>query len=87
MIFNKFKYLNIAIYISLFLIAFLTRYYLLEDRNSWFDEWHSIYVSDPNISNEETFLRYYGKKVIISYQNIILFILIHIKIFSIIWLC
>ena len=62
MIFNKFKYLNIVIYISLFLIALLTRYYLLEDRNSWFDEWHSIYVSDPSISNEETFLRYYGNK-------------------------
>ena len=34
----------------------------MEDRNSWHDEWHSIYVSDPNISNEETLLRYYGDK-------------------------
>ncbi len=62
MIFKKFKYLNIAIYISLILIAFLTRYFLLEDRNSWHDEWHSIYVSDPSISNDETLLRYYGDK-------------------------
>ena len=59
---EKFKYLNIAIYISLILIAFLTRYFLLEDRNSWHDEWHSIYVSDPSISNDETLLRYYGDK-------------------------
>ena len=42
--------------------AFLTRYFLLEDRNSWHDEWHSIYVSDPSISNDETLLRYYGDK-------------------------
>ncbi len=62
MIFKKSKYLNITIYIFLILIALLTRYYLLEDRNSWHDEWHSIYVSDPNISNEETLLRYYGDK-------------------------
>ncbi len=61
-IFKKFKYLDIAIYLSLILLALLTRYYLLEDRNSWHDEWHSIYVSDPNISNEETLLRYYGDK-------------------------
>ena len=48
--------------LGLILVAFLTRYYLLEDRNSWHDEWHSIYVSDPNISNEETLSRYYGDK-------------------------
>ena len=79
MIFKKSKYLNITIYIFLILIAFLSRYYLFEDRNSWHDEWHSIYVSDPNISNEETFLRYYGDKgdYILSeyYPSLYLFIL------------
>ena len=62
MIFKKTKYLNIIIYAFLILVAFFTRYYLFEDRNSWFDEWHSIYVSDPNISSDETLLRYFGKK-------------------------
>ncbi len=62
MIFKKTKYLNIVIYASLILVAFFTRYYLFEERNSWFDEWHSIYVSDPNISSDETLLRYFGKK-------------------------
>ena len=61
-ILRKLKYLNILTYVSLILVALLTRYYLLEDRNSWHDEWHSIYVADPNISNEETLLRYYGDK-------------------------
>ena len=58
------KFLNkkLFIYLIFILIAFFTRYYLFEDRNSWHDEWHSIYVADPNISNSETMLRYYGDK-------------------------
>ena len=60
----KKKNLNnkIFIYFIFIFIAFLTRYYLFEERNSWFDEWHSIYVADPNISNDETMLRYYGDR-------------------------
>ncbi|MBD1157700.1 hypothetical protein IDG98_00575 [Pelagibacterales bacterium SAG-MED17] len=35
---------------------------MLEDKNSWHDEWHSIYVSDPNIDNSETLKRFWGDK-------------------------
>ena len=43
-------------------IGFLLRYHLFEEKNSWHDEWHSIYVSDPNISLHETLKRYWGDK-------------------------
>ena len=56
------NYKRISIYIFLTFLAFICRYYLFDGRDSWHDEWHSIYVSDPNISNTETFLRYYGDK-------------------------
>lgn len=56
------KFKIILIYISLIFLAFFTRYYLFEDRNSWFDEWHSIYVADPTISHDKTMARYYGDK-------------------------
>lgn len=59
---KKFIDNKLFVYFILILVAFLTRYYLFEDRNSWHDEWHSIYVADPNISNDETMLRYYGDK-------------------------
>ena len=56
---KKYKFL---IYAITTFVGFWLRYYLLEDRNSWHDEWHSIYVSDPNISFEETIDRYLGNK-------------------------
>ena len=59
---KKFVNNKLFVYFIFILVAFLTRYYLFEDRNSWHDEWHSIYVADPNISNNETMLRYYGDK-------------------------
>jgi 4-amino-4-deoxy-L-arabinose transferase-like glycosyltransferase len=59
---KKLNYNNTIIYFLLIIIAFAARFYLIDDRNSWHDEWHSIYVADPNISNEKTFLRYYGDK-------------------------
>ncbi len=59
---KKFTNNKLFVYFILILVAFFTRYYLFEDRNSWHDEWHSIYVADPDISNDETFLRYYGNK-------------------------
>ena len=55
-------YKKIFIYLLLTLIAFICRFYLFEGRNSWHDEWHSIYVADPNISNELTMQRFYGDK-------------------------
>ena len=61
MISNKnLKY--ILIYIFFTFLAFICRYYLFDGRDSWHDEWHSIYVADPNISNELTLQRFYGDK-------------------------
>lgn len=57
---KNFKY--ISIYIFFTILAFICRFYLFEGRNSWHDEWHSIYVADPNISNEYTLQRFYGDK-------------------------
>ena len=53
---------KIYTYFLFTLIAFICRYYLFEGRDSWHDEWHSIYVADPNISNELTLQRFYGDK-------------------------
>ena len=44
------------------IIAFICRYYLFDGRNSWHDEWHSIYVADPSITNKLTLQRFYGDK-------------------------
>ncbi len=52
----------ILIFVIITIIGFFIRFYLFQDRNSWHDEWHSIYVSDPNISNIETFKRFWGEK-------------------------
>ena len=59
---NQSKVNIVLIYFFITLIALLSRLYLFEDRNSWHDEWHSIYVSDPTIYNNETLERYYGDK-------------------------
>ena len=75
------KILNNKIFIYIFftLIAFFARYYLFDGRESWFDEWHSIYVADPNVTTEETLKRYYGNKgdhfLVEFYPNTYLFIL------------
>ena len=53
---------KIFIYIFFTILSFLTRYYLFEGRESWHDEWHTIYVADPNLSTAETLARYYGDK-------------------------
>ena len=58
----KFFYNKFSIYIILTIIAFLVRFFLLDGRESWHDEWHSIYVSDPSISFAETMNRFYGDK-------------------------
>lgn len=56
------KYKRLFVYLLITFIAFISRYYLFEGRNSWHDEWHSIYVADPTISNELTLKRFYGDK-------------------------
>ena len=53
---------NIFVYFFLTLLGFYLRFYLLEDRNSWHDDWHSVYVSDPNIPFADTVARYLGDK-------------------------
>ena len=58
----KFLYNKYSIYFILTSVAFLVRYFLLEGRESWHDEWHSIYVSDPNINFSDTMKRFYGDK-------------------------
>ncbi len=57
---DKTKWMLIFLIITL--IAFFIRFYLFEGRNSWHDEWHSIYVADPNITNEVTLNRFWGEK-------------------------
>ena len=60
---NFYKNLKkIHIYLLFTILAFICRYYLFDGRNSWGDEWHSLYVSDPSISNELTLQRFYGDK-------------------------
>ena len=61
MYFNK-NYKSLHVYLLFTFIAFVCRYYLFDGRDSWHDEWHSIYVADPNISNELTLQRFYGDK-------------------------
>ena len=60
----NYKILNNKIFIYIFftILSFLTRYYLFEGRESWHDEWHTIYVAKPDISTTETLARYYGDK-------------------------
>ena len=59
--YNK-NYKKINIYLLFTFIAFICRYYLFDGRNSWGDEWHSLYVSDPSITNDLTLKRFYGDK-------------------------
>ncbi len=55
-------YKKIYIYLLFTAIAFICRYYLFSGRDSWHDEWHSIYVADPSIANKLTLQRFYGDK-------------------------
>ena len=77
----NYKILNNKIFIYIFftILSFLTRYYLFEGRESWNDEWHTIYVANPDISTAETLARYYGDKggtfLIEFYPHIYIFIL------------
>tara|TARA_B100000029_G_scaffold365815_1_gene359172 strand:+ start:1005 stop:2426 length:1422 start_codon:yes stop_codon:yes gene_type:complete len=59
---NKILENRIFIYIFFTILSFLVRYYLFEGRESWHDEWHTIYVAKPDLSTTETLARYYGDK-------------------------
>ena len=52
----------VLLFIIITILSIFLRYYLFEIRNSWHDEWHSIYVADPNIPNSETLKRFWGDK-------------------------
>ena len=82
---NKIFNNKIFVYIFFTILSFIVRYYLFEGRDSWHDEWHSIYVSNPNITNAETFVRYYGNKgdatLTEFYPPLYLFILKYIFLF------
>ena len=77
----NYKILNNKIFLYIFftILSFLTRYYLFEGRESWHDEWHSIYVAKPYLSTAETLTRYYGDKggtfLVEFYPSLYLFIL------------
>ena len=53
---------KIFIYIFFTILSFLTRYYLFEGRESWHDEWHSIYVAKPYLSTAETLASFFYKQ-------------------------
>lgn len=56
------KYKKILMYLTITLIALVMRLYVMNDKKSWHDEWHSIYVSAPNIEHSQTMNRYWGDK-------------------------
>ena len=49
------------IFLIIFL-GFIIRYYYFIGVDAWFDEWNMLYTVDPNISNEDTWKRYYGDR-------------------------
>ena len=54
---SSFLILTIIISLSIFLRVYYS-YYL----DSWFDEWNMLYTVDPNVSNEETWKRFFGDR-------------------------
>jgi len=56
------KYQKILMYVTITLISLVIRLYVMNDKESWHDEWHSIYVSNPNIELSQTMDRYWGNK-------------------------
>lgn len=49
-------------YTFITICALLMRLLLLHNKDSWHDEWHTIYVSDPLIDFNATLARYWGDK-------------------------
>jgi len=49
-------------YVLITTCALLMRLLLLHNKDSWHDEWHTIYVSDPLIDFKATLARYWGDK-------------------------
>lgn len=51
---------NLLILISIFALSTFLRFYYFYHLDSWFDEWNMFFTVDPNISNEETWRRFFG---------------------------
>ena len=50
-------------YITVIILFGITlRYLYFTNVDAWFDEWNVLYTVDPNISNEDTWKRYYGER-------------------------
>ena len=59
---NIFQCKKILIYTAITLIALIIRFYVMNGKESWHDEWHSLYISNPNIELSQTMDRYWGNK-------------------------
>ena len=59
---NFFTKSNLLILISIFALSTLLRFYYFYHLDSWYDEWNMIYTVDPNITNEETWKRFFGDR-------------------------
>ena len=57
--FIKSNFAKIAIIIALSVLLRIYYFYYLD---SWFDEWNMLYTVDPNISNQETWKRFFGDR-------------------------
>ena len=53
---------NYLCLIIVFTLGLTLRYLYFIDLDAWFDEWNALYTADPNISNEDTWKRYYGDR-------------------------
>ena len=47
---------------AIILFGITLRYLYFTNVDAWFDEWNVLYTVDPNISNEDTWKRYYGDR-------------------------
>jgi len=56
------QYKKVLMYTVITVVALTIRLYIMNGKESWHDEWHSIYVSDPNIELNQTMDRYWGNK-------------------------
>ena len=56
------KYKKILFYSVIIFVSLIFRIYVMNEKESWYDEWHSIYVANPNLELSITMDRYWGNK-------------------------
>ena len=59
---NFFIKSSVAIVTIIISLSILLRIYYSYYLDSWFDEWNMLYTVNPNISNEETWERFFGDR-------------------------